>query len=303
MAKILIIGCGGIGSMLADALLAQGHQVTGLKRNPPTSKSSRINYVTADISSVNDMKMLDNDFTQAFFIVSPDGRNEYSYRSVYETGLNNLLVRLPKANWFMVSSTSVYGQSQGEWVDEESVAEPNNITSQLIRQAEQTVMGFNEDNSVVRFSGIYGPGREYLLRLALQTPEIQQTPPYYTNRIHQQDCIGVLSFLLEQRLAGKALAQCYLASDDDPASMWKVMSWLANQLKCKPPMVRDGRSLGISGESIRPVFKPDARLASVDAEAIMNKRCDNARLKALGYVFQYPGYKDGYQELIGSQVN
>jgi nucleoside-diphosphate-sugar epimerase len=303
MAKILIVGCGAIGSTLADVLSNQGHLVTGLKRNPPSSKSSRINYVTTDISSVNDMTKLDTDFTQAFFIVSPDGRNEQSYRSVYETGLNNLLVRLPKANWFMVSSTSVYAQSKGEWVDEESVADPSNITSQLIRQAEQTVMGFNQDNTVVRFSGIYGPGREYLLRLALQTPEIQQTPPYYTNRIHQHDCVGVLSFLLEQRLAGKTLAQCYLASDDDPASMWEVMFWLANQLKCKPPIVRDGRSLAIAGKSIRPAFKSDARLASVNAEAIMNKRCNNARLKALGYVFQYPGYKDGYQELIGSLVN
>jgi len=278
MAKILIVGCGAIGSELAGVLSAQGHDVTGLKRKPPLSASGPIRYVVADISSDADLADLDTDFTQAFFIVSPDERNEQSYRAVYETGLNNLLARLPKTHWLMVSSTSVYGQSAGEWIDEDSAAEPANITSRLIRQAEQKLMDSNPANIVVRFSGIYGPGREYLLRLALQAPAIQQTPPYFTNRIHQRDCVGVLSFLLEQRLAGKALAQCYLASDDDPAPTWEVMTWLADRLHCPPPTAK-----------------------AVDADAGMNKRCSNTRLKALGYRFQYPSYKDGYLELIAAR--
>ncbi len=293
MAKILIVGCGAIGSALAEVLARQGHQITGLKRNPPVSAASHINYVSADISSVDDLNKLASDFTQVFFIVSPEGRNEQSYHSVYEIGLKNLLARLPMANWFLVSSTSVYGQTQGEWVDEDSITEPDNIASQLIRQAEQTLMAFNPANIVVRFSGIYGPGREYLLRLALQIPDIQQTPPYFTNRIHQQDCVGVLGFLLEQRLAGKALAKCYLASDDDPAPTWEVMSWLAEQLKCQAPTSKEG-----SGVTMLPTFKSEARLSPIGAKVAMNKRCNNARLKALGYKFQYPGYKDGYLELI-----
>jgi nucleoside-diphosphate-sugar epimerase len=270
MAKILIIGCGAIGSELAGVLSAQGHDVTGLKRTPT---SGLVNYVAADISSSADLAALDTDFTQAFFIVSPDRRDEQSYRAVYETGLNNLLAKLPKTQWLMVSSTSVYGQNQGEWVDEDSASEPANITSRLIRQAERQLIAANPANIVVRFSGIYGPGRESLLRQATQAPAIQQNPPYFTNRIHQRDCVGVLSFLLQQRLSGKTLAQCYLASDDDPAPIWEVMSWLADQLHCRPPTVKS-------------------------AGAGMNKRCSNARLKALGYQFRYPSYKDGYLELI-----
>jgi nucleoside-diphosphate-sugar epimerase len=278
MAKILIAGCGAIGSELAEVLSSQGHEVTGLKRRPPLSATGPIRYVAADIGSAADLANLDGDFTQAFFIVSPDQRNEQSYRAVYETGLNNLLAKLPATQWLMVSSTSVYGQSRGEWVDEDSDAEPDNIASRLIRQAEQKLLALSPANIVVRFSGIYGPGRESLLRLAMQAPAIQQTPPYFTNRIHQQDCIGVLSFLLEQRLAGKALAQCYLASDDDPAPIWDVMTWLAERLHCPPPSTK-----------------------KVDADAGMNKRCRNARLKALGYRFRYPGYQDGYLELINAR--
>ncbi len=276
MAKILIVGCGAIGSELAAVLSAQGHDVTGLKRKPPPPGA--INYVAADISSPSDLADLDSNFTLAFFIVSPDLRTEQSYRAVYETGLNNLLAKLTKTHWIMVSSTSVYGQTQGEWVNEASVAEPENITSLLIRQAEQKLMDLNPHNIVVRFSGIYGPGREYLLRQALQIPAIQQTPPYFTNRIHQRDCVGVLAFLLEQRLAGKTLAQCYLASDDDPAPMWDVMTWLSDHLHCPPPTVK-----------------------AVDADAVMNKRCSNVRLKALGYQFKYPNYQDGYLALISAR--
>ncbi len=156
-----------------------------------------------------------------------------------------------------------------------SPAQPDSVNSQLIRQAEQKLTRANPENIIVRFSGIYGPGREYLLRMARETPAIQQQPPYFTNRIHQQDCVGVLAFLLSQRLAGRKLEQCYLASDDDPAPLWEVVSWLAERMKCSPP-------------TVKPV-SPDAS---------MNKRCNNQRLKALGYRFQYPSYKDGYAALI-----
>ncbi|MDD1628524.1 MAG: SDR family oxidoreductase [Methylococcaceae bacterium] len=279
MTKILIIGCGAIGTQLAQALSANGHQVTGLKRNPPKTEAGNISYFTADITSPADLKDLPLDFDTLYFIVSPDGRNEESYRDIYESGINNLLNKFSLAgfnpHWIFVSSTSVYSQSQGEWVDEDSIAQPENVTSQLIRQAEQKLMALDADNIVVRFSGIYGPGRESLLRMAMQSPAIQQNPPYFTNRIHQQDCIGVLAFLLERRLAGVALEQCYLASDDDPAPIWEVMSWLAEHMNSQPPTVK-----------------------SVDKNCAMNKRCDNQRLKALGYKFHYPSFKDGYLELI-----
>jgi nucleoside-diphosphate-sugar epimerase len=279
MAKILIIGCGALGTQLAHVLVAKGHHVTGLKRNPPETVAGNVDYFKADITSLADLKDLPTDFDTLYFIVSPDGRNQESYRAVYESGLANLLKQFSLAgsnpHWIFVSSTSVYGQSQGEWVDEDSIAQPENAASQLIRQAEQKLMNLDAGNIVVRFSGIYGPGREYLLRMARQTPAIQKNPPYFTNRIHQLDCIGVLAFLLERRLAGVALEQCYLASDDDPAPMWEVMSWLAEHLKCQPPTVK-----------------------IMENQGIMNKRCNNRRLKALGYQFRYPSYKDGYLELI-----
>jgi nucleoside-diphosphate-sugar epimerase len=270
MANILIVGCGDVGTRLGKQLIAEGHRVTGLKRQPP-GVGEGIRYLRADISNADALAGLETNFDQLFFIVSADGRNETGYRAVYQTGLGNVLEKFPGIPWIFVSSTSVYGQSRGEWIDEMSPAEPDNPNARLIREAEKRVLAAHPGNIIVRFSGIYGPGREHLVRLAASRPAIQQTPPYYTNRIHRDDCAGVLAFLFEQRRAGRALDACYLASDDDPAPMWEVVSWLAERQQCPLPAVKE------AGD-----------------DAPMNKRCNNARLKALGYRFSYPGYREGY---------
>ena len=279
MANILIVGCGSIGLQLAEELIAKGHSVTGFKRTTPTSALSGINFFAVDITLKDQLKKLPTDFDVVYFIVSPDGRNPDSYKAVYELGINNLLGIFEQAaanpQWIMVSSTSVYGQTQGEWVDEDSLAEPENLTSRYIRQAEQRLTSISPQNIVVRFSGIYGPGREYLIRMAQQGGAVQQDPPYYTNRIHQADCVSVLVYVLEQSLAGRVLQPYYVASDNDPAPLWEVMLWMAERLGCEPPAVK-----------------------AFDNTAQSHKRCNNQRLKALGYEFKYPDYKSGYAELI-----
>jgi nucleoside-diphosphate-sugar epimerase len=277
MAKILSVGCGDIGGELNQRLVNAGHQVTGLKRHPPPV-ADKITYIAANIALPLQLQSLGTDFDFVFFILSPDSNAQTSYQTIYETGVNNLLAHFSYANqsprWFFISSTSVYGQSQGEWVNEDSLAEPSNLNSQFIRAAERKIMAANPENIVVRFSGIYGKGREYLLNRVQQTPEIQKNPPYFTNRIHQHDCVEVLLFLLQQRLNGKNLEQCYLASDDNPAPTWEVISWLASQMNCPQPNVK------------------------INNIKEMNKRCNNQRLKALGYRFYYPSYKEGYLPLV-----
>lgn len=278
MANILIIGCGDIGAALGQRLAAAGHRVSGLKRHPPMAADG-LRYLAADIADAEALAAIEPDFDQVFFIVSADARSEDSYRPVYETGLGHVLRRFAGPLIF-VSSTSVYGQSQGEWIDEDSAAEPGDACARLIRQAEERVLAAHPGNLIVRFSGIYGPGREHLLRLAASSPAIQQSPPYYTNRIHQDDCVGVLAFLYAQSVTGAPLERCYLASDDDPAPMWEVVSWLAERQRALPPTVKPA-----------------------PGDAPMNKRCRNARLKALGYRFEYPGYRDGYAAILSQRVN
>jgi nucleoside-diphosphate-sugar epimerase len=279
MAKILVIGCGTIGFELAKKLAGCGHHVTGLKRTPPADSLANVEFIRADIAVRSDVVRLEVDFDYIYFIVSADKRDEASYVSVYDTGLTNLIERFtearPSARWIFVSSTSVYGQNQGEWVDEVSESAPTTGTARLIVKAEQRLKSVNPANVIVRFSGIYGAGREYLLRLAQQAPIIQKKPTYFTNRIHEQDCIGILTYLLEQSLMGVKLGSCYLASDDAPAPLWDVITWLASQMQCPPPLEKS--QMASNGQ---------------------NKRCCNDRIKSLGYRFIYPDYQAGYGELI-----
>ncbi len=278
MAKVLIAGCGDIGIGLGRALIEKRHDVVGLRRYPPREKLG-INFFSADLTNPFTLKGMDTDFDQVFMVAAPKKHDEQAYREIYDVGLNNLLHTLSKnhhtPHCISVSSTSVYSQVAGEWVDEESLTEPRKFKGQLQLLSEQRVLAANKSNLIVRFSGIYGPGRKRMLGIAKKGDPIQLTPPYYTNRIYKEDCIGVLMFLFEKRVEGAKLHSHYLASDDEPAPMWEVVSWLAVQLKCRQPKIKQ-----------------------VDMNATQNKRCCNKRLKELGYRFQYPTYKEGYQQLL-----
>ena len=293
MARILIAGCGDVGSALGAELVQSGHFVVGLKRTPPAScisvdgldvdERTGIHFIQADLTQQADLAGLDTHFDQVVYIVTPSTLGEAGYRAVFDTGLANLLNvfknKTPRACFTLTSSTSVYGQSQGEEVDESSDTKPANYRGQYQLLAEQQVLAHSTQNTVVRFSGIYGPGRYRLLKNAEKGSEIQREPHYYTNRIHRDDCVGVLLFLLEKKLAVEQLQPIYLASDDHPEPNWNVMCWLAEQLKSEPP-------------------KPKEMLDG----ASQNKRCCNLRLKKLGYRFKYSGYHQGYLALINEYL-
>lgn len=276
MAKILIVGCGKVGGILAYELKARGHEVIGVRRSSPKATTA-VEWFNADITDAGQLKSLPSDVDMLFFMASPDGRNAEAYHKVYGQGLANVLSRFANTPMFFISSTSVYGQDAGEWVDEDSRVEPKTITGRLICQAEQKVWVADSRHVVVRFSGIYGPGRNRMLDRAKQSPFLQRWPACYTNRIHQQDCAGVLVFLLEKKLASRPISNCYIASDDCPVPEWEVVSWLAKQMEC-----------------------PEPKEIKVSNAGGQNKRCSNRRLQELGYRFIFPDYQSGYREMINN---
>lgn len=277
--KVLIVGCGDVGTRLATRLIQNGHDVVGLRRSPPKDALRKISYFAADITSLESLSKLDTDFDQVFYAVAPDRRDERHYQDIYETGLSHLFNHFAKNNkkphWIFVSSTAVYGVTNGAWIDESTPLCPTSFAGKFLLAAEKKILKQDAKNIIVRFSGIYGEGRERLIGIARNKTPVQADPPYYSNGIHQSDCVGVLAFLLEKRLNGVRLASCYLASDDEPAPILEVVSWLAKKL-----------ALGTA------VKKP------TNIKDLMNKRCDNGRLKTLGYQFKYPSYREGYLPLL-----
>lgn len=275
MADLLLVGCGDLGAGLAARLVASGHRVTALKRTPPDSPLAGVTYRRADLTQAHGLGDLGGPFAQVFVILAPGARDAAAYQALYGAGIEHLRARLAGrvGHWFFVSSTSVYGQDAGEWVDEDAITAPAAATAKWLLTAEHCLADADAPATTVRFSGIYGPGRERLLRQVLAAVPVQYDPPSYTNRIHRDDCLGVLEWLQRRQLAGAGLAPVYLASDDEPAPAGDVARWLAAELGVPAP--------------------PGA-----PAGGTQNKRCRNDRLKQTGYRFAYPNWRAGYRGVI-----
>ena len=222
------------------------------------------------------------------YIVTPDGRSEKAYRDVYETGVENLLRHFDSSEhviqtpFIFVSSTRVYGQQQGEWVDENAITNPTSNQGKVLLAAEQKFLDHNPHNTIVRFSGIYGRSPVPFFMKQKNEDGFQHTPPYYTNRIHYTDCVNFLVYLVRLKNGiGSAkqkpsqadrinLDSIFLVSDDAPAPLWEVVEFLWPTSTSKQP------------------------LKKIDPSATQNKRCSNKRMKSLGYELLIKSYREGY---------
>lgn len=273
---IYLAGCGKIGQRLGQALVADGQSVVGLKRQMTSPGFPVISIDLMDAAAVSELPL---DAQIIVFTVTPRSSTDQGYAEVYETILDNVLSYAEKhANpplLIFVSSTGVYGQQNGEWVDERSETKPQRFSGQWVLAGEEQLRRRLEKTISVRFSGIYGEGRTRLIQQAQSGNALQQDPPIWTNRIHEDDCVGVLSFLIKCYQRGEALEDIYLVSDDTPVSLYDITAHLCQQSgKANPPIKTEHLSEN------------------------QNKRCDNRKIKALGYVFQYPDYIGGYREIL-----
>jgi len=274
---ILIAGCGKLGAAVGEQLVQAGHRVTGLRRSDVIDTQG-IDYLQADLSEPGTLRVVPTDIDLLIIIVTPSDYSDAGYRAIYLEAVANLLMYfsgqgiLPPVIY--VSSTRVYGQSQGEWVDEESEIRPADEKGRILLEAEQQVLACGgAKNTVVRFSGIYDAGSQFMQRLVKQGNPIQFDPPVFTNRVHREDCVRALVFLVQKQLADEVLETHYLVSDDEPAAKWDVINWLA-------------QSMGL----------PSPEKAICEAEAGQGKRCRNKRIRNAGFSFKYPTYREGYDQ-------
>lgn len=174
----------------------------------------------------------------------------------------------------LVSSSGVYGQQDGRWVDEQTDPQPAGFTGMALLEAEQLLQESSLPTCVVRCSGIYGPGREAMVRRLLSGEITLRTG--WTNRIHADDVAGIISHLVARKEKEWPLAPVYLATDSEPVRQADFVTWLAGQL-----------NLDISHLSM-----------SDDPGPRGSKRLDNRLICSTDYRFQYPSYQEGYQALL-----
>lgn len=280
MSRILIAGCGYVGTALALELAAAGHEVWGLRRDP-TGLPASIRPCRADLRDRASLQRVPDDCDSVFYTAAAGGRDEAAYRAAYLEGVANLFEVLggrasSPRRVFFTSSTAVYAQEAGEWVDEASTTEPWHFSGRVLVEAERAFSRFGLPAVVVRLGGIYGPGRTSLVdRVREGRARYAQNPPRYTNRIHRDDCAGLLAYLY-----GLAEPQSlYVGVDCEPASEEVVLRWLAERLGVPAP-------------------SPEVEAGAGERPRRGNKRCRNERLLGDGYRFRYPSFREGYGPLI-----
>ena len=272
---------------LGVSLLRDAHSVWGLRRRTDRLPAG-LAPVAADLTDPSSLTAVPTDLDYVFFLSSAARRDDASYKLAYVDGLRNLLARLdgsPPKRLFVASSTRVYPQSGGVRVDELSATAAWHFTSRRLLESERLAAASSIATTIVRFGGIYGPGRTGLVRRVLaREATLWDGSPHFTNRIHRDDCAAVLAHLMGL----DSPESLYLAVDDTPVKHNELVSWIADRL-----------GVDLPATLLAPGPTP-SRSRTEGKRPQTNKRCSNARLRASGYRCLYPSFREGYEELISA---
>ena len=196
------------------------------------------------------------------------------------------IVALPKLQWLgYLSTTGVYGNHDGGWVDEDSALSPSSPRSEYRVAAERAWLKLAEEDSVpvhiFRLAGIYGPGRSMLDTVRAGKAKRIDRPGQVFSRIHVEDIASVL----EASIAAPRPGRIYNVCDDMAASPAEVTAHACGLLGVEPPPLVPFEEAGLS---------PMGKTFWLD-----NKRVSNKRLhEELGVELRYPDYKAGLASLL-----
>lgn len=289
--SVAIVGCGYVGIELGRQLTDAGHSVVGARRSRAgveAIEAAGFDGIRADATDHASLSHIP-DADTIVFAASAGGRDAEAAREVYVEGLRTVIEHFGNRDrspdrLVYTSSTGVYGDHDGAWVDEETPIDPTTERTRTLAEAEhvarETATQYGIDGTVVRFGGLYGPDR-FRLERYLEGPVTEG----YLNLVHRDDAAGATRFLLEE---DAARGEIVLAVDDDPTDKWAFADWLADQCGEPPPPKRT------KSERL-----DDADLSTDARQRLLaSKRCSNGKLRGLGYEFRYPTYREGYREAI-----
>jgi len=281
MPRVLIAGCGYLGQAVAELFLTGGWEIEGWTKSPDSAQQlSTKSYPvhSVDISQADQVLAQRGDVDSVIHCASTRGGDVVSYRRVYLDGVRNLLKRFGGSRILFTSSTSVYAQGDGDWVTEESAAEPQHETGKILRQAENFVLAAG--GVVVRLAGIYGPGRSALLKKFLSGEAvIDPKHNHFVNQVHRDDAAAALFRLVNRETETGGI---YNVVDNEPILLTECYLWLAAKLN---------RSISHVGRSV-------GRSRSKRKRGESNKRVSNAKLRAIGWTPRYPNFAEGMEKSV-----
>ncbi len=260
---VIVAGAGDVGSRLAALRIARGDDVIAIRRSDADAGEG-VRRHRANLATGEGLATLPREAVSLVFCAAPDQRNEAAYRALFHDGLRRLLDACRAPRVVFVSSTAVYGQDAGEWVDEGAATEPAAFNGRVLLDAER-VLSPLPGGAVLRLTGLYGPGRDMLLRKARSG---EAGAHRWTNRIHVDDAASALSHLLDVAHPQPV----YVGNDDLPALEHEVLAWVRAQEGLPPVAPEPGPERG--------------------------RRVRNARLRASGWAPAHPDYRAGYAGLL-----
>ena len=277
----LIIGCGYLGRVVARLWREEGARVLATTRRPEGADELRalgLEPVVCDVlapAGMRDLPPVD----AVLYAVGFDRTAGRSMREVYVDGLARVLDHLPAAGRFVyVSSSSVYGQTNGEWVDEDSPTEPQEDAGRIVLDAETVLRARRPAAMVLRFSGIYGPGR-LLRRATIEKAEpIVGDADKWLNLIHVEDGARAVLAAASRGTPGRVYNVC----DDTPVRRREFYHHLASLLGAPEPVF-------VAPPPDRPTLPHEKG----------NRRIRNRRMREeLKVQLEYPGFKEGLRASV-----
>ncbi|GAA1213255.1 NAD-dependent epimerase/dehydratase family protein [Prauserella alba] len=267
----VLAGCGDLGTRVAVRLAGEGYRVLGLRRRPERLPAA-VEGQAVDLRT--EQPRLPREMGVVVVALTADDRTAEAYRDTYVNGVANVLAAIDRdvpgrPRVLLVSSTAVYGAGDGSLVDERTPVEPDTATGLQLRAAERRLHEWRPDAIVLRLAGLYGPGPGRLVASVRDGTATVDSRPVYTNRIHRDDAADAIVHLTDRVDRPDPL---YVGVDHEPAERGAVLRFVAGELGVAPPPTGD---------------EPSARGTG--------KRCDCSRLRASGYTFTYPTYREGYR--------
>lgn len=287
--RVLIVGCGYVGLELGRQWAASGAEVAGVCRSPESAAglvASGLRAITGDITAAEDVGRWPGGWDVVVNAVSSSRGGPEVYRDVYLAGTRHLagwLRRTGVGRYVHLSSTSVYGQTDGGWVDETSATEPGSATSRILVDTEAWLLSaFAEDGfpvQILRVAGIYGPGRGFALQQLLKgEARIQGDGLRWVNMVHRDDVASAVRAVAERGGVGRV----YNVVDDEPVAQGEFVTWLA----------------GSHGLPVPPVATEAENAAR--KRGLTHKRVSNRRLRTeTGWEPRYPTFREGYAVGVG----
>ncbi|MGE0356142.1 MAG: NAD-dependent epimerase/dehydratase family protein [Burkholderiales bacterium] len=276
MARVFIAGAGYVGTVAAQLLAQAGHEVAVGRRTPGDAPGAHAMDVLRPETFPPALGAADC----VVYCVSADASTPEAYRAAYVDGLARVVAAASRGaakRLVFVSSTGVYGQDDGSVVDEASPAEPRGFTGRTLLEGEALAAAAPLEATTIRFSGIYGPGRDRLVRVVREgRPVSAASRAAITNRIHRDDCARAIAHLVGR----SSVDPLYLGTDEAPTAMGEILDWLAARLGVAPP----------------PLGEDSPEVPSRRGGA---KRLSSARLRASGFAFRYPTYREGFAAILG----